>query len=145
MTSDPAAGWRLDPQLERDTAAVGDLPLSRALLMADANYPWLILVPRCGGASEIVDLGPQDRAALLDEITLASQALRRVTSCDKLNVAAIGNVVAQLHIHIVARFRSDATWPRPVWGAAPPKPYDPTARDALLTRLRAELSLPPRA
>jgi diadenosine tetraphosphate (Ap4A) HIT family hydrolase len=145
MTSDPAAGWRLDPQLERDTSAIDDLPLCRALLMADANYPWLILVPRRAGASEIVDLGPQDRAALLDEIARASEALRRVTSCDKLNVAAIGNVVAQLHVHVVARFRSDAAWPRPVWGAGPPKPYDPPARDALLARLRAELSLPPRA
>jgi diadenosine tetraphosphate (Ap4A) HIT family hydrolase len=119
-------GWSLHPRLGADTAFVCDLPLSRVLAMNDANFPWLILVPRRAGASELFDLLGADQAALLNELSLVSRALKAATRCDKLNVAAIGNVVPQLHIHIVARFRNDALWPKPVWGAASPRPYDPT-------------------
>ena len=96
--------------------AVGDLPLSRLLLANDANYPWLILVPRCAGASEIIDLDRNGQAELTREIRLVSRALKAVTPCDKLNVAALGNMVPQLHVHVIARRRSDPAWPKPIWG-----------------------------
>jgi len=112
-------GWCLHPQLRADTAFVCDLPLSRLVAMNDANFPWLILVPRRPGASELFDLLGADRASLANELALVSRALKEATRCDKLNVAAIGNVVPQLHINIVARTRHDALWPKPVW--APPR------------------------
>ena len=111
-------GWFLHPQLAADTAPVCDLALSLLLVMNDANFPWLILAPRRAGASEIIDLGGE-QALLVDEIALVSRALKDETRCDKLNVATIGNVVPQLHVHIVARRKEDAAWPKPVWGAAP--------------------------
>ena len=92
-------GWSLDPQLRADTVAVCDLALSRVLAMNDANFPWLIVVPRRAGVSEIFDLGAE-QAILLDEVSLVSRALKEATLCEKLNVAAIGNVVPQLHVHI---------------------------------------------
>jgi diadenosine tetraphosphate (Ap4A) HIT family hydrolase len=143
MPSDPAeTGFALDPQLARDTHPVGDLPLCRLLLMNDANYPWLILVPRRAGASEIIDLDATDQARLTAEIAQASRALKELTGCDKLNVAAIGNVVAQLHIHIVARRRGDAAWPKPVWGAAPVRPYDAAESARIIADLRNSPAMP---
>jgi diadenosine tetraphosphate (Ap4A) HIT family hydrolase len=118
-----ASSWSLHAQLEKDTTPVGDLPLSRVLAVNDANFPWLLLVPRRAGASEIIDLAEPDQARLTTEIARVASALKRITSCDKLNVAAIGNVVPQLHVHVVARRIGDAAWPRPVWGAVPAKPY----------------------
>src|SRR2546421_10306774 len=118
-----APKWSLDPQLAADTTAIGDLSLSRVLLMNNSNYPWLILVPRHPGAVEIIDLGDEKQELLMNEIVLLSHVLKDVTSCDKLNVAAIGNVVSQLHVHVVARRIGDAAWPKPVWGAAPARPY----------------------
>jgi diadenosine tetraphosphate (Ap4A) HIT family hydrolase len=111
--------------------------------MNDANYPWLLLVPRRAGVTELIDLDPADLAQLTNEIAAASRALKTVTRCDKLNVAAIGNVVAQLHVHIVARRRDDASWPQPVWGAAPASHYEPSAHAALLAALRGELPVGP--
>jgi diadenosine tetraphosphate (Ap4A) HIT family hydrolase len=93
--------------------------------MNDCNYPWLILVPRRAGVVEIIDLCDADHAQLMVEIALISRALKAVTACDKLNIAAIGNVVPQLHVHIVARRRDDPAWPKPVWGAAPARAYEP--------------------
>lgn len=142
MNPETATGWMLHPQLERDTHAAGDLPLCRVLLIDDANFPWLLLVPRRAGAREVIDLGAADRAVLIEEIAQASGALRELTSCDKLNVAALGNAVPQLHVHVIARFRGDAAWPRPVWGAAAPQPYDRgRAEDAIARPLRRSLSL----
>jgi diadenosine tetraphosphate (Ap4A) HIT family hydrolase len=128
--------WTLDARLAADTVPVGDLPLSRLLLSNDANYPWLILVPRRAGAVELIDLAANDRAQLMDEIARVSTALRDLTACHKLNVAAIGNMVAQLHIHVIARFREDAAWPAPVWGKHPAKACDAQQRDAFLRDLR---------
>lgn len=128
-------GWSLHPQLGADTAFVCDLPLSRLVAMNDANFPWLILVPRRPGASELFDLGA-DQAALANEMALVSCALKDETRCDKLNVAAIGNIVPQLHIHIVARRKNDALWPKPVWGAAPPRAYDPAGLERFVTAMR---------
>jgi diadenosine tetraphosphate (Ap4A) HIT family hydrolase len=134
------ASWALDPQLARDAVAVGELSLSHVRAMNDANFPWLLLVPRRAGAVEIIDLGTEQQAELMDEIALMSQVLKDITGCDKLNIAAIGNVVAQLHVHIVARRRSDAAWPRPVWGTLPPRPYAPTELEQFIARIRGEVA-----
>src|SRR6185312_13658236 len=104
--------WSLDPQLALDTVAVSDLPLARVLLANDANYPWLILVPRLPGIVELIDLEENAQIQLTGEIARVSAALKTVTACDKLNVAAIGNVVPQLHVHVVARYRTDLAWPK---------------------------------
>ena len=132
--------FALDPRLARDTVLVGELPLGRVLLMNDANYPWLILVPRHPGAVEIVDLDEDQRTQLMSEIALLAQVLKDATACDKINVAAIGNVVPQLHVHVVARRRHDAAWPRPVWGLLPARPYDEAERDRLIQAIRREVA-----
>jgi diadenosine tetraphosphate (Ap4A) HIT family hydrolase len=137
------SAFTLHPQLERDTVPVGDLALLRVLLMNDANYPWLILVPRREGVVEIVDLAEDDRQQLMREIAQASTALKAVTACEKLNVAAIGNVVPQLHVHVVARRHSDPAWPKPVWGALPPAAYDARVRDGLVASLWRQLAIAP--
>jgi diadenosine tetraphosphate (Ap4A) HIT family hydrolase len=128
--------WTLDPQLDADTILVTDLAVSHVLLNDDANYPWLILVPRRTGMVELIDLDDADRATLWNEIALASRALKTVTRCHKLNVAQLGNQVSQLHIHIIAREKTDAAWPNPVWGKAPRNAYETGARDALIGQLR---------
>jgi diadenosine tetraphosphate (Ap4A) HIT family hydrolase len=138
MPTEPA--WSLHPQLRADTVEIGDLPLSRVLLMNDANYPWLLLVPRCAGVTEIIDLADTRRAELMGEIARVAGVLKQITACDKLNIAAIGNVVPQLHVHVVARRRGDPAWPRPVWGAAPALAYDPTARTRLVATIRKEIA-----
>ena len=136
------ADWELDPLLDRDTVAIGDMPLSRVLLIKDATYPWLLLVPRRHLAAEIIDLDMIEQAQLMTEIAHTSRTLKTLTGCDKINVAALGNVVSQLHVHIIARSRGDAAWPRPVWNVAPPKNYDSDDRDKLIATLRQKLTLP---
>lgn len=137
--------WSLDPRLAADSQRLGDLALCRLLVLRDANYPWLVLVPRHAGAVEIIDLDAGGRSALMGEIAAVSRALSDVTRCDKLNVAALGNMVPQLHVHIIARFRSDAAWPGPVWGKAPATAYDPDMLAAFVSTLRKKLSLEPLA
>ena len=138
--STPGPAWSLHPQLARDSVPVGDLALARVLAMNDANYPWLVLVPRVGGAVEIIDLDEADRSGLMAEIAQVSAALKRLTRCDKLNVAAIGNIVPQLHVHVVARRTNDAAWPKPVWGAAPAQPYGDEAREKFIASIRNEVA-----
>jgi diadenosine tetraphosphate (Ap4A) HIT family hydrolase len=133
--------WELHPQLASDTVPVGDLALSRLLASRDANYPWLLLVPRRPGATEIIDLNIVDRNELLHEVSQVARALKSVTACDKLNIAAIGNVVAQLHVHIVARRRTDAAWPRPVWGTVPALAYAPDALERFVVAIRNEIGV----
>ena len=135
--------WSLHPQLAQDTVPVGDLALSRVLLANDANYPWLILVPRRAGLVEIIDLSDHHRLELMDEIAAAASALKAITECEKLNVAALGNQVPQLHVHVIARRHSDAAWPKPVWGAATPSAYHPAVRDGLIGALRRALQIRP--
>jgi diadenosine tetraphosphate (Ap4A) HIT family hydrolase len=137
----PASPWSLHPQLVRDTVPVGDLALARVVAMNDANYPWVILVPRVPGAVEIIDLDTAERDLLMAEIARVSAALKQLTGCDKLNVAAIGNVVPQLHVHVVARRTDDAAWPKPVWGAVPAKPYAAGDLDAFVAALRRALAI----
>lgn len=143
MISRHTADWELDPLLARDTAPIGDMPLCRVLLIKDATYPWLLLVPRRYQAVEITDLDTIEQAQLMSEIAHASRTLKALTDCDKINVAALGNVVAQLHVHIIARSRGDAAWPRPVWNVVPPRDYDDRALEKLLTQLRERLTLTP--
>ena len=142
MSNDGAsAGWSLHPQLERDTVPIGDLPLCRALLIDDANYPWLLLVPRRPGIVEIIDLSDVERTQLVDEIAQASRAMKAVTDCDKINVAALGNVVPQLHVHVIARRKTDTAWPRPVWGAVPPLDHDPAELERFTSAIRRKIWL----
>ncbi len=133
------AAWSLHPQLANDTVPVGDLPLCRVLLTRDANYPWLVLVPRRADMVEIIDLNEADAARLMTEIAQASRALRAATGCDKLNVAALGNAVPQLHVHVIARRRNDAAWPRPVWGVVPARPYEARDVNEVIAALRREI------
>jgi len=139
IVSDPA--WSLHPQLAADTAPIGDLSLSRLVAINDADYPWLVLVPRRPGVIEIADLDDADRAQLSSEIAQISRALKQVTVCDKINVAAIGNVVPQLHVHIVARWKTDPLWPKPVWGHKSPRPADAAAFARFLATVREGLGL----
>jgi diadenosine tetraphosphate (Ap4A) HIT family hydrolase len=131
-------GWSLHPQLENDATPVGDLALCRVLAIDDADYPWLVLVPRRAGVTEIADLGG-DASLLMAEISLASRVLKDVTRCDKLNIAAIGNIVPQLHVHVVARRKNDPLWPKPVWGFAQPRPGDAAAFARFIAAIRSGL------
>lgn len=133
------SSWSLHHQLAKDTLEVGDLPLSRLLIIKDSNYPWLLLVPRRDGASDLIDLNEVEQAQLTTEINRVSKALKEITKPDKLNVAALGNVVPQLHVHIIARRISDAAWPRPVWGLLPPAPYDPVEAARFTQALREKI------
>lgn len=136
MNSD---GWSLHPQLERDTIPLGDMALSRVFVSKDANYPWLLLVPRRPDIVEIIDLDEAEQAQLMGEITQVSRALRDVTPCDKLNIAALGNVVPQLHVHVIARRKTDKAWPKPVWGVAEPKDHDAGELDRFMIAMRKTL------
>lgn len=132
-------GWHLHPQLADDTHPLAHWPLCEVLLMDDTHHPWLILVPRIEGATELTDLPAAQQATLTAEIDRACRALQASMKPHKLNVAALGNVVPQLHVHVIARYRDDIAWPRPVWGTATAQPYTPetlvdrvkTLRDAL--------------
>ena len=135
------SGWSLHPQLEHDTVQIGDLALCRVLAIDDATFPWLLLVPRRADAVEIVDLAVPDAARLTEEIAVASRVLKHITRCDKLNVAAIGNVVPQLHVHLVARWKTDPLWPRPVWGHMTPAPGDAAGFGRFVAAVRSGLRL----
>ena len=129
--------FTLDSRLAADTVPVGDLPLCSVLLMNDARFPWLVLVPRREGVSELTDLAEADAAALMDEIRIATRVMLALSKPDKVNVGALGNMVAQLHVHVVGRFRSDPAWPGPVWGFESRKPYPDHALAALNERAGA--------
>lgn len=134
-----SSSFALDPQLARDSHPLAALPLSELRLMNDARFPWLLLVPRRLDVAEIIDLADIDRAALFDEMVIVSTALRTVTGAYKINVAALGNIVRQLHVHVIARFQNDAAWPRPVWGSGAPVSYEAPARDKLIGRIKDAL------
>jgi diadenosine tetraphosphate (Ap4A) HIT family hydrolase len=140
MTMSESA-WSLHPQLKKDTIDIGDLPLSRVLVIKDANYPWLLLVPRREGAVDIIDLDEVAQAQLMTEMTRVSRALKEITKCDKLNVAALGNMVPQLHVHVIARRTSDVAWPRPVWGVAPPLAHDAEEVQNFISAIRRKIWL----
>ena len=133
-------GWHLHPQLADDTHPLAQFALCEVRLMDDANHPWLILVPRVENAVEVIDLDAAQQAQLMQEIDRASRALQAAVKPHKLNVATLGNVVPQLHIHVIARFHDDIAWPRPVWGMATAQPYSPELLIARVEVLRAALS-----
>ena len=132
--------FELDPRLARDSIFIADGPLSQLRLMDDARFPWLVLVPRKAGAVEWIDLDGASQRLLLAEINQAASLLRALGAHDKLNIGALGNIVRQLHVHVVARTAGDAAWPGPVWGSGPAQVYAPAQRDDLLARLRASLA-----
>lgn len=133
--------FELHPQLAADTVEIGDFPLCRLLLMNDRQYPWTILVPRRAGLREIYELHESDQLRFWRESAQLSQALMRAFNGDKLNVAAFGNMVPQLHIHHIVRFKGDPAWPAPVWGKHPAQPYESAALNERLTLLRGLLDL----
>jgi diadenosine tetraphosphate (Ap4A) HIT family hydrolase len=124
--------------LQQDCLAVAKLPLSLVLLMRDANYPWFILVPQLDNISEIYQLDSADQQQLARESSYLARCLAKAFSADKINIAALGNVVPQLHIHHIVRYRHDPAWPDPVWGKLPAKPYTDEELDAAITRLKGE-------
>lgn len=115
--------FALHPRLQADTQILGDLPLCRVLLAKDSQYPWLILVPRVAGLREIHHLLPEQQQQLMQESCAVATLMEEALGPDKINVAALGNLVPQLHLHHVARFSTDAAWPGPIWGAHPAIPY----------------------
>jgi len=127
--------FSLHPRLAADTVFVADWALSRVVAMNDARYPWLILVPRRDGVTELFDLGAEDRRTVIEEIARASDGLKKLTGAAKINVRALSNLVPQLHIHIVARNPGDAAWPGPVWGQGSAQPYEQGALDAFVRQL----------
>ena len=129
----------LHPQLEADTVFVADWALSRVLLMNDARYPWVVLVPRRAGLVELFDLAHAERLVLIEEIARAAKGLMALARAAKINVAALGNQVPQLHVHVVARRKTDASWPKPIWGSGQPLGYTAPEAEALVRRLQKEL------
>ena len=128
--------FELHPRLNEDCVVVGDFPLCRLLLMNDASYPWFILVPRREGVREIFELSAADQQQLLHESSQLSRVIATHFKADKINVAALGNMVPQLHVHHIVRFESDPAWPAPVWGHAPASPYDDAALNQRLAMVR---------
>lgn len=132
--------FALDSRLQQDTVVLGDFPLCRLLLSKDANYPWFILVPRRAEISELFDLAEADQQQFWKETTQLAQALQSAFNADKMNVATLGNVVSQMHMHVIVRRRDDAAWPAPVWGNVPAIEYQPAQVEAITQRLRAVLT-----
>lgn len=133
--------FSLHPQLLSDTEIIGELPLCRALLMNDSQFPWVILVPRLQNISEIYQLNTKQREQLHSESHFISQAMMSYFKGDKLNVAALGNLVSQLHLHHIVRFQNDSLWPQPVWGNIPAQPYDAEPLKHRLSQLRTLFAL----
>lgn len=131
--------FELHPRLARDCITLGNFPLCRLLLMNDANYPWFILVPQREGLSEIHELNEADLYLLMHESVALSRALMAVFAPHKLNIAALGNVVPQLHIHHIVRRETDPAWPAPVWGRHPARPYERTVIGTIRRQLAAAL------
>ena len=134
--------FSVDPAFDAGSLAVTDWPLCQVRLQDDARFPWLILIPRSPGRVEIEDLSPEDRTRFLDEGLRAGAMVRRMGDAlgrpvDKLNLAALGNVTAQLHLHVIGRRRDDPVWPDPVWGRGTPRPWSDAERETLMAMIRA--------
>ncbi|MBC9251732.1 histidine triad (HIT) protein [Pseudomonas alcaligenes] len=132
--------FTLDPRLQQDTLTIGDFPLCRLLLMNDAQYPWFILVPRREAVSELFQLDVADQQQLWLETTRLAEVLKDSFDADKMNVATLGNVVSQLHMHVIVRRREDAAWPAPVWGKHPAQAYAVAQVAAIRERLKLVLA-----
>ena len=131
--------FELDPRLEADTLPLADLPLCRALLMNDARYPWVVLVPRRASVSEVFELSQDEQAQLWRETIALGAAMKEIFHGDKLNIATLGNVVSQLHMHLVIRYTDDACWPAPVWGNGSPGPYELALQGSRREQLLAQI------
>lgn len=132
--------FALDSRLQQDTVPIGDFPLCRLLLMNDAHYPWFILVPRREELSELFQLDADDQRTLWQETTVLAETLKDTFAADKMNVATLGNVVNQLHMHVIVRRREDAAWPAPVWGKFPAEAYSAEQLAAIRAKLRLVLT-----
>ncbi|MCY1350301.1 HIT domain protein [compost metagenome] len=132
--------FALDSRLQQDTLPVGDFPLCRLLLMNEARYPWFILVPRREEVSEVFQLDVADQRQLWQETTFLAETLKDSFAADKMNIATLGNVVGQLHMHVIVRRRDDAAWPAPVWGKFAAQPYGGEQVAAIRSRLRLVLA-----
>jgi diadenosine tetraphosphate (Ap4A) HIT family hydrolase len=128
--------FSIHERLKADTLEITRLGLSRLLLMNDSSLPWLILVPEREGVTEIHQLSADDRSSLMEEIALASRMIQTLYAPDKINVGALGNLVPQLHIHVIGRYRTDRAWPGPIWGTGPVVPYSEEEKEAVLRRFR---------
>ena len=128
--------FKLHPQLAEDCLLLGDFPLTRVLLNKDANYPWFILVPKRENIREIFELSEADQQQLLWESSYFSKQVHDLFGADKLNVAALGNMVPQLHVHHIVRYQKDAAWPKPIWGQVPAIEYTPERLDEVCERVR---------
>lgn len=126
----------LDSRLDNDCIIVGDFPLCSLLLKNDKNYPWFILVPKRENTIEVFDLSYADRQQLLSEISMFSSLLKKQFCADKINIGALGNMVSQLHVHIIARVKTDATWPQSVWDKLPANPYEDKEINAMIEQLK---------
>ncbi|MDH0300544.1 MULTISPECIES: HIT domain-containing protein [unclassified Pseudomonas] len=131
--------FTLDSRLQQDSLVLGDLPLCRLLLSKDANYPWFILVPRRADVSEVFELDEADQQQLWTETAALAEALKDAFAADKMNVATLGNVVSQLHMHVIVRRHGDAAWPAPVWGKVQAVDYSPEQVEGIRLRMRALL------
>ena len=131
--------YTLHERLAKDSLHVTDLPLCTVRLMDDKRFPWLLLIPRIAGASEWIDLSREDQHTLSDEIAVVSHILKALTTPDKLNIAALGNRVPQLHIHLIARYKTDAAWPDPVWGEGISVSYKPEESRQFIYELKSAL------
>ncbi|MBL8706789.1 MAG: HIT domain-containing protein [Rhodospirillales bacterium] len=131
--------FELHPRLAADTREVTRLPLCRVLLMNDRRFPWLILVPQRPEIREIHQLSPADRATLVEEIARVAQAMEKLHKADKMNVAALGNQVPQLHVHVIARFASDPAWPNPIWGRGTAEAYEPAQMATAIAAVKGAL------
>lgn len=140
MNPSLANTFELDARLAADSLFVADGPLSQVRLMDDARWPWLVLVPRVEGASEWIDLDGNQQRLLLAEVNLVSRLLREEAGVDKLNLGALGNIVRQLHVHLVGRHEGDAAWPGPVWGSGPMQRFGPDQREARIAAWRQRLA-----
>lgn len=134
------SAFELHPKLAKDTTEVVDLNVCKVLLMEDARFPWLILVPRLPELTELHEIPRSQRGLLFDEIEAASVALQAITDAHKINVAALGNQVRQLHIHVIARHTTDEAWPGPVWGLGTALPYKSKAREELISLCRKQVA-----
>lgn len=139
----PGTGWsmfELHADLRRDCFAIGKFPLCHLLAMNDTNFPWFILVPGCAGIREIYQLSAAGQQQLLHESSYLAQQLALEFNADKMNIAALGNITPQLHLHHIVRYRNDPAWPKPVWGQRPATPYTATQRLGLIARLKGCLT-----
>ena len=130
--------FELHPDLKRDGIPMGTFALCQVLLINDSHYPWFVLVPKRGGISDTIDLTPEDHDQLWDESRVFSKAIMRAFDGEKLNVAALGNMTPQLHIHHIVRYKSDEAWPGPIWGKHELKPYSASEVQTIKTKLAAQ-------